>query len=169
MVINIYKMLNLRKEFSAQLWYRFLLPLGLLVETVSSEKMVKGLVNEFFPDEYVCDLLIKGWYVDGKLEEARRLAGEMCRGGFEIGTSAFNAILDCVCKLCRKKDPFRLHFEAEQILVDMEFHGVPRNVETFNVLITNLCKIRKTEDALNLFHRMGEWGCSPNETTFLET
>ncbi|PRQ20071.1 putative pentatricopeptide [Rosa chinensis] len=134
----------------------------------NAEKMVKGLVNEFFPDEYVCDLLIKGWCVDGKLDEARRLAGEMYRGGFEIGTSAFNAILDCVCKLCRKKDPFRLHSEAEQILVDMDFHGVPRNVETFNLLITNLCKIRKTEDALNLFHRMGEWGCSPNETTFLE-
>ncbi|KAK9929480.1 hypothetical protein M0R45_026576 [Rubus argutus] len=134
----------------------------------NAEKMVKGLVNEFFPDEYMCDLLIRGWCVDGKLEEARRLAGEMYRGGFEIGTSAFNAILDCVCKLCRKKDPFRLHSEAEQILLDMDFHGVPRNVETFNVLISNLCKIRKTEDALNLFHRMGEWGCSPNETTFLD-
>ncbi|KAL6180525.1 hypothetical protein ACLB2K_047187 [Fragaria x ananassa] len=124
----------------------------------NAEKMVKGLVNEFFPDEYMCDLLIKGWCVDGKLDEARRLAGEMYRGGFEIGTSAFNAILDCVCKLCRKKDPFRLHSEAEQILVDMDYHGVPRNVETFNVLITNLCKIRKTNDSLNLFHRMGEWG-----------
>ncbi|KAL6128655.1 hypothetical protein ACLB2K_072010 [Fragaria x ananassa] len=134
----------------------------------NAEKMVKGLVNEFFPDEYMCDLLIKGWCVDGKLDEARRLAGEMYRGGFEIGTSAFNAILDCVCKLCRKKEPFRLHSVAEQILVDMDFHGVPRNVETFNVLITNLCKIRKTDDVLSLFHRMGEWGCCPNETTFLE-
>ncbi|KAL6124137.1 hypothetical protein ACLB2K_076652 [Fragaria x ananassa] len=57
-----------------------------------------------------------------------------------------------------KKDPFRLQSEAEKILVDMDFHGVPRNVETFNVLITNLCKIRKTDDALSLFHRMGEWG-----------
>ncbi|VVA27654.1 PREDICTED: pentatricopeptide [Prunus dulcis] len=133
----------------------------------NAEKMVKSLANEFFPDEYICDLLIKGWCIDGKLEEARRLAGEMYRGGFEIGTTAYNAILDCVSKLCRKKDPFRLHSEAEQILVDMDTHGVPRNVETFNVLISNLCKLRKTEDALNLFHRMGEWGCYPNETTFL--
>ncbi|KAM1098397.1 hypothetical protein ACFX2J_015559 [Malus domestica] len=133
----------------------------------NAEKMVKGLANEFFPDEYMCDLLIKGWCVDGKLEEARRLAGEMYRGGFEIGSTAYNAILDCVSKLCRKKDPFRLHSEVEEILVDMDTHGVPRNVETFNVLISNLCKIRKTEDALNLFERMGEWGCYPNETTFL--
>ncbi|KAK7330273.1 hypothetical protein VNO77_24463 [Canavalia gladiata] len=132
-----------------------------------AEKMVKDLAREFFPDEATCDLLIKAWCVNGKLDEARRLAGEMYRGGFEIGVEAYNAMLDCVCKLCREKDPFRLHSEAEEVLVEMEHHGVPRNVETFNVLITNLCKIRKTEDALSLFHRMGEWGCYPNETTFL--
>ncbi|CAN6578049.1 unnamed protein product [Malus baccata var. baccata] len=133
----------------------------------NAEKMVKGLANEFFPDVYMCDLLIQGWCVDGKLEEARRLAGEMYRGGFEIGTTAYNAILHCVSKLCRKKDPFRLHSEVEEILVDMDTHGVPRNAETFNVMISNFCKIRRTEDALNLFERMGEWGCYPNDTTFL--
>lgn len=132
-----------------------------------AEKMVKGLASEFFPDEYICDMLIRGWCIDGKLDEAQRLAGEMYRGGFEIGTSAYNAILDCVCKLCRKKDPFRLQSEAENVLLEMEEKGVPRDVETFNVLINNLCKIRRTEEALNLFYRMGEWGCSPDETTFL--
>ncbi|ESW16823.1 hypothetical protein PHAVU_007G187600 [Phaseolus vulgaris] len=132
-----------------------------------AEKMVKELAREFFPDEATCDLLIRGWCVDGKLEEAQRLAGEMYRGGFELGVGAYNAMLDCVCKLCREKDLFRLDSEAEKVLVEMEYRGVPRNVETFNVLITNLCKIRKTEDALNLFSSMGEWGCSPNESTFL--
>ena len=132
-----------------------------------AEKMVKNVANEIFPNETICDLLIKGWCVDGKLDEARRLAEEMFRGGFEIGTMAYNSILDCICKLCRKKDPFCLESEAEKILVDMDVAGVPRNVETFNVLITNLCKIRKTEDAMKLFYRMGEWGCYPNETTFL--
>ncbi|OVA14591.1 Pentatricopeptide repeat [Macleaya cordata] len=132
-----------------------------------AEKMVKNLAHEFFPDETICDLLIKGWCVDGKLDEARRLAGEIYRGGFELGTNAYNSILDCVCKLCRRKDPFRLQSEAEKVLVDMDFAGVPRNVETFNVLINNLCKIRKTEDAVKLFERMGEWGCSPNSETHL--
>ncbi|KAL7601640.1 hypothetical protein Lser_V15G21675 [Lactuca serriola] len=132
-----------------------------------AEKMVTNVANEFFPDEFICDTLIKGWCVDGKLDEARRLSQEMYRGGFEIGPVAYNAILDCVCKLCRKKDPFRLQFEAEKVLIDMDVAGVPRNVETFNVLINNLCKIRKTEEAMNLFDRMGEWGCHPNEKTFL--
>ncbi|KAL2462022.1 Pentatricopeptide repeat-containing protein PNM1 [Abeliophyllum distichum] len=132
-----------------------------------AEKMVKSLSSEFFPDEYICDVLIKGWCVHGEVDEAKRLAGEMYRGGFEIGTFAYNAILDCICRLCRKKDPFRLQPEVENVLIEMERNGVPRNVETFNVLITNLCKIRKTDDAMKLFYRMGEWGCSPNESTFL--
>ncbi|KAK7410755.1 hypothetical protein VNO78_01819 [Psophocarpus tetragonolobus] len=132
-----------------------------------AEKMVKDLAREFFPDEAMCDMLIRGWCVHGKLDEAQRLAGEMYRGGFELGVESYNAMLDCVCKLCREKDPFRLHSEAEKVLVEMEYRGVPRNVETFNVLITNFCKIRQTEDALGLFHSMGEWGCYPNETTFL--
>lgn len=132
-----------------------------------AEKMVKSLANEFFPDEHMCDLLIKGWCIDGKLDEARRLAREMYRGGFEIGVNAYNAILDCVCRLCRKKDPFKMQLEANQVLVDMDAAGVPRNLDTFNVMINNLCKIRKTEDAMQLFFRMGEWGVYPDETTFL--
>lgn len=132
-----------------------------------AEKLVKSTAKEIFPDDKICDLLIKGWCVDGKLDEAKRLAGEMYRGGFELGAMAYNSILDCVCKLCRKKDPFRLDSEAEKVLVDMDYYGVPRDVETFNVLITNLCKIRRTEDAMKLFYRMGEWGCYPNETTYL--
>ncbi|TYJ05945.1 hypothetical protein E1A91_A12G198500v1 [Gossypium mustelinum] len=132
-----------------------------------AEKLVKDSANEIFPDEMICDLLIKGWCVDGKLEEARRLAGEMYRGGFEIGTMAYNAMLDCICKLCREKDPFRLHSEAEKVLLDMDFNGVPRNAETFNLLLNNLCKIRKTEDAVKLLFRMGEWGCYPNAESYL--
>ncbi|KAF4382080.1 hypothetical protein F8388_001225 [Cannabis sativa] len=132
-----------------------------------AEKMVKNLANEFFPDERICDVLIKGWCVDGKLEEAKRLAGEMYRGGFELGPMAYNSILDCVCKICREKDPFQLHSEVEKVLLDMDVNGTPRNAETFFVLINNLCKIRKTEDALKVFDRMGEWGCYPNAETYL--
>ncbi|KAL5721738.1 hypothetical protein ACHQM5_005343 [Ranunculus cassubicifolius] len=132
-----------------------------------AEKMVKNLANEFFPDEEICEMLIRGWCVDGKLDEARRLAGEINRGGFELGTVAYNSILDCVCKICRNKDAFQLQAEAEKILIEMDYAGIPRNTETFNLLINNLCKIRRTEEALGLFDRMGEWGCSPDSTTYL--
>ncbi|XP_010527249.1 PREDICTED: pentatricopeptide repeat-containing protein PNM1, mitochondrial [Tarenaya hassleriana] len=132
-----------------------------------AEKMVKNLASEIFPDEHICDLLIRGWCVAEKLDEATRLAGEMYRGGFEIGTKAYNAVIDCVCKLCRKKDPFRLQSEVDKVLLEMDYHGVPRNTETFNVLISNLCKIRRTEDAMKLFGRMGEWGCQPDAETYL--
>eukprot|EP00268_Persea_americana_P023130 TRINITY_DN2280_c0_g4_i1.p1 TRINITY_DN2280_c0_g4~~TRINITY_DN2280_c0_g4_i1.p1 ORF type:complete len:518 (-),score=89.45 TRINITY_DN2280_c0_g4_i1:302-1855(-) len=132
-----------------------------------AERFVKKVADEIFPNEFICNSLVRGWCVDGKLDQARRLVGEIHRGGFELGTTAYNALLDCVCKLCRKKDPFRLFSEAEKVLVEMDVAGVPRDVETFNVLICNLCKIRKTEDALKLFERMGEWGCSPNAESFI--
>ncbi|KAL6012034.1 hypothetical protein ACLOJK_002505 [Asimina triloba] len=131
-----------------------------------AERFVKQVADKIFPDESICDSLVRGWCLNGKYDEARRLVGEITRGGFELGTSAYNALLDCLCKLCRKKDPFRLMSEAEKVLIEMETVGVPRDVGTFNVLINNLCKIRKTEEALNLFDRMGEWGCSPNAETY---
>ncbi|CAH8389620.1 unnamed protein product [Eruca vesicaria subsp. sativa] len=132
-----------------------------------AEKLVKNNVNEIFPDETICDLLISGWCNGGKLDEAVRFAGEMSRGGFEIGTLAYNLILDCVCKLCRKKDPFRLQLEVEKVLLEMETRGVPRNTGTFNVLINNLCKIRRTGEAMEVFGKMGEWGCQGDAETYL--
>ncbi|KAI3957776.1 hypothetical protein MKX01_007607 [Papaver californicum] len=136
-----------------------------LCENGYAEKMVKNLAHVLFPDECTCEMLIKGWCVDRKLDQAKRLAGEIHRGGIQFGTSAYNSILDCVCKLYRKKDNFRLQSEAEKILMD--FAGVPRNVETFNILINNFCKIRRTKEFVKLFERMGEWGCSPNAETYL--
>ncbi|MCI73502.1 pentatricopeptide repeat-containing protein mitochondrial-like, partial [Trifolium medium] len=60
-----------------------------------AEKMTKDLAMKFFPDEAMCDLLVVGYCIDGKIEEARRLAGEIYRGGFELGVGAYNAMLDC--------------------------------------------------------------------------
>ncbi|GAB4854647.1 hypothetical protein Ancab_023229 [Ancistrocladus abbreviatus] len=102
---------------------------------------------------------IAGWCVNGKLEEARKLAKEMYRGGFEIRTTAYSAFLIVFVSFAGKKDPLRLQAEAEC--------WCPAQCETFTALITNLCKIRKIGDAMKLFFRMGESGCYPNATTFL--
>ncbi|XP_031485835.1 pentatricopeptide repeat-containing protein PNM1, mitochondrial-like [Nymphaea colorata] len=132
-----------------------------------AESLVKKTADRLFPDDAICETLVKGWCTAGKLVEARRLAGEVARGGFELGAVAYNAILDCVCKLCRQKDPFQLRAEADTVLVEMETAGVPRDSGTFQILISNLCKIRKTQDALEIFKRMPEWSCLPDSDTFL--
>uniref|UniRef100_A0A0E0AME3 Pentacotripeptide-repeat region of PRORP domain-containing protein n=1 Tax=Oryza glumipatula TaxID=40148 RepID=A0A0E0AME3_9ORYZ len=132
-----------------------------------AEGAVKKVANEIFPDDNICTLLVSGYANAGKLDHALRLIGETRRGGFQPGLDAYNEVLDCICRLCRKKDPLRMPAEAEKFLVDMEANGIPRDAGTFRVLITNLCKIRKTEDAMNLFRRMGEWGCSPDADTYL--
>ncbi|KAG8079816.1 hypothetical protein GUJ93_ZPchr0007g5331 [Zizania palustris] len=132
-----------------------------------AERVVKKVANEIFPDDNICTSLVSGYANAGKLDHALRLIGETRSGGFQPGLDAYNAVLDCICRLCRKKDPLRMSVEAEKFLVDMEANGIPRDAGTFRVLITNLCKIRKTVDAMNLFQRMGEWGCSPDADTYL--
>ncbi|EMS65488.1 hypothetical protein TRIUR3_29829 [Triticum urartu] len=132
-----------------------------------AERAVKKIAHEIFPDDNICTLLVSGYADAGKLDHALRLIGETRNGGFQPGLDAYNAVLDCVCRLCRKKDPLRMPVEAEKFLVDMEANGIPRDAGTFRVLIKNLCKIRRTEDAMNLFRQMGEWGCSPDADTYL--
>ncbi|KAM0009541.1 putative tetratricopeptide-like helical domain superfamily [Helianthus debilis subsp. tardiflorus] len=104
-----------------------------------AEKLVTSVANEFFPDEFICDALVKGWCVDGKLDEARRLSQEMYRGG--------------------KKDPFRLQSEAEKILIDMDVAGVPRNgchpnEETFLVLIKSLYQAARIGEGDEMIDKM---------------
>lgn len=132
-----------------------------------AENLVKSLADTYYPDEEICNTLVKGWCVAGKLNEAKRMVNEMSVGQIAMGVTAYNALLDCICKLCREKDPFRLLPEANKILVEMEAAGVPRNESTFNILITHLCKIRKTEDAYQFFLKMEQYGCSPNFTTYV--
>ncbi|PKA53687.1 Pentatricopeptide repeat-containing protein [Apostasia shenzhenica] len=135
--------------------------------TGHAERAVKRLADVIFPDEHICYTLIQGYCNELKLDDARRLMGEIIRGGFDLSTPAYNSILDCVCRLCRKKDPLRLQSEAKKVLLEMESTGIPRNVQTFHVLIYNLCKIRKTEDAMKLFREMSQWGCSSGAETYL--
>lgn len=132
-----------------------------------AENLVKSLADTYYPDEEICNTLVKGWCVAGKLNEAKRMVNEMSVGQIAMGVMAYNALLDCICMLCREKDPFRLLPEANKILVEMEAAGVPRNESTFNILITHLCKIRKTEDAYQFFLKMEQYGCSPNLTTYV--
>ncbi|KAK1307103.1 Pentatricopeptide repeat-containing protein [Acorus calamus] len=132
-----------------------------------AERMAKALVAEFPPDQAICDTLIGGWCADRKLHEARRFAGEVERGGFDITTAAYNALLDCTCKLCIEKDPLRMKPETEAVLLEMDERGVPRDAGTFKVLIANFCAIRQTGEALKLFERMGEWSCSADSETYV--
>ncbi|KAK8942143.1 hypothetical protein KSP40_PGU022189 [Platanthera guangdongensis] len=52
--------------------------------------------------------LIRGYRDELKLEYAKRLMGEIIRGGFDLGMPAYNSIIDCVCQLCHRKDPLWL-------------------------------------------------------------
>ncbi|XP_050376602.1 pentatricopeptide repeat-containing protein PNM1, mitochondrial-like [Argentina anserina] len=59
-------------------------------------------------------------------------------------------------------------FEAERV-VKLLTQEQPRNVETWNVVISCLCKTRKLQDGLKLFQRMcgGGGKIAPNERTYV--
>ena len=71
------------------------------------------------------------------------MVNEISIGQISMRMIPYNALLDCICKLCREKDPSRLSPKANNILVEMEEAGMPHNEYTFNILIIHLCKIRK--------------------------
>ncbi|KAG0484182.1 hypothetical protein HPP92_008261 [Vanilla planifolia] len=73
--------------------------------TGHAERLIKRLADTIFPTEQICYTLIRGYCDELKLDDARRLMGEIIRGGFDLTTPAYNSIIDCICRLCRKKDP----------------------------------------------------------------
>lgn len=40
-----------------------------------SESLMKKTTDQLFPGDAICEILVKGWFIVGKLDEARRLAG----------------------------------------------------------------------------------------------
>lgn len=122
------------------------------------------------------DVIISGRNVAGPKTAASNFDGMVRAGRFSLAVSFFDK-MDKDYGLKRDKATVKLVVEkvcenafAAEKMVKRLANEVPKNVETWNVLISSLCKIRKTHEALNLFHRMdggGELGCAPNETTFV--
>ncbi|PRQ16359.1 putative tetratricopeptide-like helical domain-containing protein [Rosa chinensis] len=103
----------------------------------------------------------------------------MVRAGRVSQAVAFFDHMDVEYGIKRERGAVKLAVEkvcenafAAERMVRRLANEVPKNVETWNVVVSCLCKIRKTEDALKLFHRMcgmggREPGFGPNETTYV--
>ncbi|KAF9624226.1 hypothetical protein IFM89_008164 [Coptis chinensis] len=117
-----------------------------------AEKMVKSLANEFFPDEVTCDILVRGWCVDGKLDEAKRLAGEMYRGGFELGV---------FFKLLRVG-------EGDEMIDRMKSAGFGDAIDkkAYYGFLKILCGIERIDHAMEIFKKMKSDGCKPGVPTY---
>ncbi|XP_062029026.1 small ribosomal subunit protein mL104 (rPPR9)-like [Rosa rugosa] len=96
--------------------------------------------------------------------------GGMVRAGRVSQAVAFFDHMDIEYGIKRERGAVKLAVQkvcenafAAERMVRRLANEVPKNVETWNVVVCCLCKIRKTEDALKLFHTM----CGPNETTYV--
>ncbi|KAL0318837.1 UNVERIFIED_CONTAM: Pentatricopeptide repeat-containing protein PNM1, mitochondrial [Sesamum angustifolium] len=141
-----------------------------------AEKMVKSLANEFFPDEFICDALIKGWCVDGKLEEVKRLVDEMYRGGFEETEDAmklFSRIREWGCY------PMKYIFgpslyqaarlgEGDEMIDMMKSagYGDALDKKAYYDFLKILCGIERIDHAMSVFTKMKEDGCEPGMKTY---
>lgn len=57
--------------------------------------------------------------------------------------------------------------EAIGLLDDMEQSGLRPTVISYNIVLLGLCKVRRIDDAIEMFAEMIEKGCRPNETTYI--
>ncbi|KAK1296119.1 hypothetical protein QJS10_CPB15g01590 [Acorus calamus] len=57
--------------------------------------------------------------------------------------------------------------EFEKVLIEMDAHGVPLNVKTFNIILYYLAKIQRADDARLLFQSMEQRGITPNSRTYV--
>ncbi|KAK1307336.1 hypothetical protein QJS10_CPA10g01839 [Acorus calamus] len=66
------------------------------------------------------------------------------------------------------KDYAHIDLESiEKVLIQMDVHGVPINVKTFNIILYFLVKIRQIDDARLLFQSMERRGFTPNSRTYV--
>eukprot|EP00252_Welwitschia_mirabilis_P025281 TRINITY_DN7824_c0_g1_i1.p1 TRINITY_DN7824_c0_g1~~TRINITY_DN7824_c0_g1_i1.p1 ORF type:complete len:546 (-),score=54.05 TRINITY_DN7824_c0_g1_i1:68-1705(-) len=131
-----------------------------------AEGLLQEWKHRFYPNENTCSMLVQGWCLSNKLDEARDVLKHMSKAQLKPTTEAYDSLIECVCRLAKEKEPLLLVPEVKKVLSEMDEVGVPRKVSTFNVVISNFCSLRKTEDAYQQFLKMGDYDCSPDYTTY---
>lgn len=122
------------------------------------EEMIHNKVAS--PDLVACNAVINGLVKEGNLDTACKVVDAMTEQGITPDSFTFINYINLLCKADRFDDAYQI---VQQEVVKK---GCPPNTQMYNVLIDNLGKAGKVEEALKAFDRMREQGFSPDTVTF---
>ncbi|PIN26918.1 hypothetical protein CDL12_00321 [Handroanthus impetiginosus] len=113
------------------------------------------------PDLYTFNILIKGFCMNSKVDEAFRMFKEMERFDCKPDLVTYNTIVDGLCRAGKVKIA---HNVVNGMLKKSE-HLRP-NVVSYTTLIRGYCGKLEIDEALAVFRKMVSSGIKPNEITF---
>ncbi|KAL6634689.1 hypothetical protein ACP70R_027360 [Stipagrostis hirtigluma subsp. patula] len=95
-----------------------------------------------------------------RFEEALNVSHKMKSSGCKPDTLFYNSLINLLGNAGHL-------FEASQVFhVEMPMNGVPRNLSTYNTMISILCQYGRDDDALSLFKEMEAQSCKPDLQTY---
>ncbi|KAL6899356.1 hypothetical protein ACP4OV_006014 [Aristida adscensionis] len=95
-----------------------------------------------------------------RFEEALSISHRMKSSGCKPDTLFYNSLINLLGKAGHL-------FEASQVFrVEMPRNGVPRNLTTYNTMISILCQYGRDDDALSVLKEMEAQSCKPDLQTY---
>ncbi|TVU03507.1 hypothetical protein EJB05_50945, partial [Eragrostis curvula] len=95
-----------------------------------------------------------------RFEEALNVSHRMKSSGCKPDTLFYNSLINLLGKAGHL-------YEASQVFrVEMPMNGVPRNLATYNTMISILCQYGRDDDAVNVLKEMEAQSCKPDLHTY---
>ncbi|XP_015612054.1 pentatricopeptide repeat-containing protein At1g52640, mitochondrial isoform X2 [Oryza sativa Japonica Group] len=124
------------------------------------ERFFRESTAQFDVSAKAYTILISGWAVVKKPENARSLFDEMVKRGVELDVHVYNALIDA---LCRGGD---ITSAQEQLSNMQKSHGLVPNAATYGPFLHAACASKDVRAALRVLDRMHTHALTPNVFTY---
>ncbi|XP_043698592.1 pentatricopeptide repeat-containing protein At1g52640, mitochondrial-like isoform X1 [Telopea speciosissima] len=111
------------------------------------------------PSEKTYSILMRGWGEIGDSMEAWKLFDEMLERKCPIDVTAYNTLLDCLCRDGKTEEAYKLFRE-------MGSYGFQPDACSYSIFIRAYCEANDTHSALRVLDRMRRYNLAPNVFTY---
>ncbi|CAL5088570.1 unnamed protein product [Urochloa decumbens] len=125
-----------------------------------AEAFFRDSAAQFGPSAKAYTILISGWAIVTKPDNARKLFDEMIERGIEPDVPAYNALIDA---LCRGGDVALAH---EQLKDMQRSRGLVPDAATYGPFLRSACTSKDARAALRVLDRMRTRNLTPNVFTY---
>lgn len=129
--------------------------------------MAKNVYDEMLgtygvtPDTYTFNILIRGFCMNGMVEEGFTIFKDMSRFGCEPDVITYNTLVDGLCRAGKVTIAYNVVRGMGKKSVDLN-----PNVVTYTTLIRGYCAKREIDKALDVFEEMIDLGLKANNITY---